>query len=545
MKQDFQIAGKTITIEENIIDRAVRFVNPVRANQRFRARAMQALSGAYLGARYDRRQTMSWTTSRGDADSDTLYDLPTLRQRSRDLVRNAPLATGAINTVSTHVVGTGLKLQSHIDRAILNLTDEDADEWEANTEREFKLWAESQDCDSARTLTFAEHQELAFRQCLENGDHFIILPRIPRKDNPYSLTLQHIESDRIINEKNQGDTAILTAGVEKDEYGAPITYHICNQHPGSRFGLSNRTWTKVPAYGANTNLRNIIHLYKIIRAGQTRGVPYLAPVIETIKQIDKYTEAEVMAAVVSAMLTIFVKSETGDIDLAPMEPTDETKAKDTDSDIKLASGAVIGLAPGESIETVNPLRPNTGFDPFIMSILRQVGVALELPFEVLVKHFTASYSASRAALMEAWRFFRSRRQWLARHFCQEIYEIWLYEAIAIGRISAPGFFSDPLIRKAYCGSSWIGDAPIQIDPEKEINAAKQRIAVGLSTVDEETAFITGGDFETNYPRIRKEVQMYRDIGIKHPAEDEKQPEPVPPQPPKEQDKKEDETQEDK
>ncbi|MBI3582383.1 MAG: phage portal protein [Nitrospinae bacterium] len=525
MKQDFNIAGKKITVEENIIDRAVRYINPIKANQRFKARTMQAISGAYLGARHDRRQTVMWNTSRGDADADTLHDLPTLRQRSRDLERNAPIATGAINTTTLNVVGTGLKLQSHIDRDILNMTDEEADAWEANTEREFRLWSESHDCDASRSLTFTEHQELAFRQTLVNGDHFVILPRIPRKDNPYTLALQHIEADRISNAQGQANTSKICGGIEKDEYGAPVTYHICNQHPGSRFNSADRTWAKVPAFGSNTNLRNVIHLYKIFRAGQTRGVPYLSPVIETLKQLDKYTEAEIMAAVVSAMLTVFVKSETGDADFAPMDPTDETKAKTTDEDIKLASGVVVGLAPGESIEQVNPLRPNTGFDPFMMSMFRQIGVALELPFEVLIKHFTASYSASRAALMVAWTFFKQRRQWLARHFCQEIYEIWLYEAVAIGRISAPGFLSDPLIRKAYCGSTWIGDAPIQIDPEKEVNASRERIAVLLSTVDEETAFITGGDFETNYPRIKKEVKMFKDLGIQHPAM-EKAPQPI-------------------
>lgn len=544
MKQEFKIGKETITVQENIIDRAVRFINPIKGAQRFKARTMQAVAGAYIGARIDRRPTKRWDTTRGDADADIIYDLPTLRERSRDMERNTPLACGALNTTTMHVVGTGLKLQSHIDRTVLNMPNDEADKWEANTEREFRLWGESHDCDAARTLTFAEHQELAFRQSLTNGDHFTLLPRIPRASSPYSLALQHIEADRVMNENGQANTATLCAGIEKDEYGAPQTYHICNQHPGAILRLTKRTWTKVPAYGGNTDQRNIIHLFKITRAGQTRGVPYLAPVIETLKQLDRYTEAELMAAVVTSMLTVFVKSESGETDLAPMEPTGETQATTTDKDIKLSSGAVIGLDPGESIETVNPLRPNTGFDPFIMAILRQVGVALELPFEVLIKHFTASYSASRAALMEAYVFFRQRRKWLARHFCQEIYDIWLYEAVAIGRISAPGFFSDPLIKKAYCGATWIGDAPIQIDPEKEINAARERIAVALSTVDEETAFITGGDFETNYPRIKKEVQMFKDLGIKHPAMEDKQPAAAQPsQPPQNQDKKEDDTQE--
>jgi len=179
----------------------------------------------------------------------------------------------------------------------------------------------------------------------------------------------------------------------------------------------------------------------------------------------------------------------------------------------MGSGAIVGLKTGESIETADPGRPNTSFDPFVKAILQQVGVALEIPFEILIGHFSSSYSASRAALLEAWRFFRGRRKWLSDNFCQLVYEIWLYEAIAAERIWAPGYFSDPIIQKAYAGALWIGDAPSQIDPVKEVDAAEKRLKIGLSTLDEETTNLTGGDFETNYPRIKKEREMMKEIGM--------------------------------
>src|SRR5690606_12542726 len=118
----------------------------------------------------------------------------------------------------------------------------------------------------------------------------------------------------------------------------------------------------------------------------------------------------------------------------------------------------------------NPGRPNAGFDPFVLAVLRQIGVALELPYEVLIKHFTSSYSAARAALLDAWRFFRRRRAWLARKFCQPVYEAWLADAVATGLVDAPGFFADPVRRASWCGARWIGDAPGQIDPQKEVDA---------------------------------------------------------------------------
>ena len=517
MKFDVRMGTRRIQIEENLADRAIRFFDPVRANQRAAARLSAAAAGGYVGASTARRQTMSWQAQKGDADAVILYDLPTLRERSRDLLRNAPLAAGAVNTVVTNVVGTGLKVKSQIDRDVLKLTEGAADAWEAQTEREWRLFFDSPECDLARTLRGADQQELVLRQVMENGDVFVLMPTVARPGSPYGLKLQLVEGDRVCNRDGFKDSPTLAGGVERDRNGAPVAYHVLNQHPGSSFfRTGERTWTVVPAFG-KTGRRNVIHLFKMLRPGQSRGVPYLAPVIEPLKQLDRYTEAEIMAAVVSGMFTVFIKSETGDTGLSPMEPTAETGGKDTDDDFKLASGAILNLAKGEEIQSANPTRPNAGFDPFVMAVLRQIGVALELPFEVLIKHFTASYSAARAALLEAWRFFRTRREWLAANFCQVVYENWMDEAVALGRIKAPGYFADPLLRKAYLGADWIGDAQGQIDPVKEISAAEKRIFLGVSSVTEETAAITGGDFERNIPLIKKERRLLIEAGLSGPT----------------------------
>lgn len=508
-----------IQIEENIIDKAIKFVAPVYASKRYRARLAMAVANSYIGASKSRRSVKEWSTSSGDADADITKDLPVLRERSRDLARNAPLASGAISTCVTNVVGTGLKLQSRIDRETLKMSDEKAAEWESKTEKEFRLWAESRECDRSREMNFHTIQEVAFRQQLENGEIFTLLPRIKRSGSPYDLKLHMVEADRVCNERNQKNTATLVEGIEKDENGAPLRYHILNQHPGSsNIDYKNYKWIKIDAFGAKTGLPNVIHLKRITRPGQTRGVPYLAPVIEPLKQLDRYAEAEVMAAVISAMFTVFIKTEKGEFpgfDTTAMG--EETGASSTDTDLKLASGAIIGLNKGESIESANPMRPNSAFEPFVTAILEQIGTALEIPYEIIVRHFSSSYSASRAALLEAWRFFKGRRFWLAANFCQPIYEVFLWDAIASGRLAAPGFFNDYMVRKAYCGALWQGDAPGYIDPAKDIRAAKERLELKISTLDEETALITGGDMEKNIPRLAQEIKMLEDAGLKHPA----------------------------
>lgn len=142
-----------------------------------------------------------------------------------------------------------------------------------------------------------------------------------------------------------------------------------------------------------------------------------------------------------------------------------------------------------------------------------MGVALGLPFEVLIKHFTSSYSAARAALLEAWAFFKCRRVWLAGSFCQPIYAGWMEEAVALGRIAAPGFFDDPLKRWAYLASQWVGDGPGAIDPLKEVQAAQTRLAIGITTLSEETLGYDGGDWETKHPQQAHERRLREAAGL--------------------------------
>lgn len=496
---------RNIQVKENLIDKVVGYFSPTAGSRRMRARFQMALAGAYSGAS-KRKQLSTWKTSAGDADSDILGDLETLRDRSRDLIRNNSLATGILNTKCTSIVGTGLKLRANIDREITGLTEDQAVKWERQAETEFKLWADSKDCDITGINNFDTIQELSLRSTLENGDCFILTPMIQSQFRTYQLQLQMIEADRICNKDNQQDTETLAGGVEKDKNGRHTKFHILNTHPGAYDQRSGFKWRVIDKYGARTNRLNVIHLYKQLRIGQTRGVPDLAPVIEELKQLGRYTEAEVTAAVVSSFFTVFVKSEGGGgLDL--MQPTSDFGGSTSDKNFKMGSGAILDLNQNEAIEIANPMRPNTAFDAFVLAISRQIGAALELPFEIVVKHFTASYSASRGAMLEAWRFYMSRRKWLADNLCRPVYELLLTEAVAMGRLFAPGFLDDPLIRMGYLGSEWVGPSKGQIDELKEVNAAEKRLNLTLTSLSEETAAMTGGDWEKKIQQIGKEKKI--------------------------------------
>ncbi len=521
----------------NILEKTIRALTPgvyaKRAKARMQAARYDAMASVigtignsglsgFTGAK-NGRAMQGWHVTHGQsADMDLINGMENQRDRVRDLERNNPIAHGIIETMDTNVIGTGLKMQSRIKRRFLGMSDEEAEVWQENVEREFQLWADdARHCDAASKLNFASAQMLAYISTLISGDVFVTLPFLERPGLPYNLKLNFIEADRVRNPMGKPETDKIAGGIEVDDYGSPLYYYITKTHPGGfSFGVKN-SWETVRAFGEATGRRNVLHLYEMKRPGQRRGIPALAPVIETLKQLGRYSDAEIMAAVVSAFLTVFIKSENNEMDNAWEDYDDDgelldseaKEAAETSADLSLGSGALARLAPGEDIETVNPSRPNSNFGPFFDSFCQQIGASLGIGYELVVKQFRNSYSASRAALLEAGKKFKKSRKWTVDNFCQPVFEEWLAEAVANGRIDAPGFFESYAVRKAYSATEWHGDAMSLLDPLKETNAFSKQVKEGLITRSAAAAQLNGSNFETNVMQLAKENRLMEEAGF--------------------------------
>lgn len=485
------------------------------------------------GASIAKKALKGWTASSKSPQEDIDPNLHTLRQRSRDLYMSAPLAVSAIKTRKTNEIGPGLRLRCRLDYDFLGIDQETAIEWEKNTEREFELWASSVWCDALRLHNFYEMQPLARASWLLNGDGWALIKYDePTKWMPYGLRIHLIEADRIstpgtgkvylasfVNAryntigKNKENGNAIYNGVEVDPNGAVVAYWICNQYPSTgifNFG-QKKEWERVEAFGRETGNPNILQLMDPERCEQYRGVPYLAPVIESLKQITRYTEAELMAAVVQAFYTVFIEIESPKNEIPFGDViADEDKVDQSDpNSYELGAGTINILKPGEKANFADPKRPASGFEGFVNAMAKMIGASLEVPYELLMKSFTASYSASRAALLEAWKAIKVSRTWFINDFCQPIYELWLSEAVARGRINAPGFFNDPIIRKAWCKAEWTGPTQGQIDPVKEVTAAILRVKHGFATHEQETIALTGGNWDDNIEQIILENELLR------------------------------------
>jgi lambda family phage portal protein len=500
----------------NLLDRALAYVSPSLGAARAASRMRIGATSGYQAAKRELAAMRNMASRAQTADADTLPNLDTIRARSRDLIMNAPLAGGAISTMVTNVVGVGLRMSPQADgralAALAGITAEQVKAFEAGAEREWKLFCRAEHCDATRRLSFAGMQELAFRSVLASGDCFLPVVATPR-GRPFDFALQLVEADRISNPMFSPSSQTLADGVEYDAAGAVAAYHIAEQ---DRTTSVKRSWRRFDAWAPDGSPR-VLHLMAHERIGQSRGVPFLAPVMAAMKDLDRYTQAEITAAVLNACIAILGESTTGDSPLKAEASASGTAATQDGlqrADINFEPGMVLeGFMKGETIRSFDAARPNQGFDPFVQAVLRQVGVRLGLPFEVLVMHFTASYSAARAALLQAWAFFRMRRAWLAASLCQPAYELVIANAVMRGRLAAPGLLADPMLRAAWCAARWTGPSPGQIDPLKEVKAAELRLGLMLSTRTRETAELTGDDWEQVAEEAAEEWALLESLGL--------------------------------
>lgn len=493
------------------------------------------------GASRTRSALRGYNPIKSSTKADIDVNLNTLRNRSADLASNSPLGASAINTLRSNVIGAGLMVSPKIDYRLLGLPAEEAKDWQRNALREFNLWANSTACDLYRKNNFFDMQDIAYMSYQIDGDGWAAIKyRRPVPDNPYCLRVQLFEASRVCNpnssgsygspnyydvemKNNQNGNRIIN-GIEIDKDGAVVAYWIANRVP---FDLTNPSaqleWQRVEAFGELSGRPNVLQISHEERPEQYRGVPMLAPVIEVLKQVSRYTNAELTAAIVKSFYTLFFTSNGSASELDDVlnstygEP--EGMAPEDLARIEVGAGTLNLLPPGVDVKSMDASRSMSTFEPFTNILISQLGAAIGVPAEVLLSRFQSSYSAARGALLQAASVFKTRRRWFARDFCQPVYEAWLAEAIAIGRVSAPGYGTDPVITKAWSNADWFGPVMGMLDPEKEVRSAALRVKYGYSTGEREAAELTGSDFDSNIDQIASEQQTWLAKGLQPPKAD--------------------------
>jgi lambda family phage portal protein len=479
-----------------------------------------------------------WNPWLRSADGEVNNDRDRMVARSRDVVRNDGWAAGGITRIVDSAVGSQFRLVAKPDYRALALAGGGAfdtswaDEFGRAAEAEWRMWANDagKHCDAARQLNMTQMFWLALRHKVVDGDALAPLLWLPERIGEgsarYATTVQLVDPDRLSNPYQQQDTRDLRGGCQLDRLGVTVGYHIREAHQGDMYlAQESMRWDyfeRETPWGRPV----VVHDYEPERRGQHRGTSVITPVLGAMRMLSRYDQAELQQALLQTIFATFIQS--------PFDPADVNSSLNEDgalsefqklrsefhegNPLSLNGARIPALAPGEEIKSVTATRPNSGFEAFQGAVLRRFAAATGQSAEQLSWDYSkTNYSSARAAMLEAWKTLKRRRDNFAVGFANPIYGAWLEEAIALKRVplprKAPPFAS---MRTAYMTCRWIGPARGWVDPVAERQGAVLGMEAGFGTLEDECAE-QGRDYEEVLDQRQLEVRMMKERGLALPT----------------------------
>jgi lambda family phage portal protein len=452
--------------QANWIDRLALAIAPKWGLSRVRTRAAaQVLARHYEGASSGRR-TQNWSRKGTDANAALTQQIAPLRNTARDLVRNNSWARNGLETLATSIIGGGIRPKGIFPpEAAPAVREKLSDLW--------RRWAETTDCDADGRLTFYGIQDLIARQIVEGGEVLIRRRwRKPEDGLAVPMQLQVLEGDFLDHTRDHAmllpgmqPGAKVLQGVEFDLIGRRTAYWLFDQHPGS-------TWFITPV-SKRYPTTDILHVYKIERPGQVRGVTWFAPGIVNLKDFDEYEDANLVAAKIQACFAGFVTDYegTGTPNLGQADATNPTPMVET-----FSPGMIVGLPPGKDVKIATPpTRPDDGFST---RQLRKFAAGLGVTYEQLTGDYSmVNFSSARMGqLRHLARVEGSRWNMIIPQFCDPVWA-WFMDAARLGGVELPATAALPTAR-------WTPPPAPMIDPNTEVIANKRRVRALQATPSE-------------------------------------------------------------
>ncbi len=452
-------------------------------------RFKQFIANAWDGAGQGKR-LRNWQASSDSINSLLLGSLDILRRRSRKIALNNPTAFSAIESIVSNCIGTGIKPQSKSPDSVFK-------------EEVQELWLEWKDeADFYGVNDFYGLQALICTSILEGGECFVRF-RITKSNEGLvvPLQLQALESEHLDSSKNEtlSNGNVIRSGIEFNKQGKRVAYHLFPFHPGDSDITGNNDPIRIAA-------SEILHIYKSLRIGQIRGVPWLSRVLLKLYELDQYDDAELVRKKTAALFAAFITRLDPEANLMGEDEPDA----DGLSLAELEPGTVQLLEPGEDIKFSSPSDVGGSYDNFMRQQLRFIAMGMGISYEQLTGDLTqVNFSSIRAGLIE----FRRKCQMLQRHImifqlCRPVWNKWLQLAILSGAIDLPGD------SRKHCRVKWIPQGFEWVDPLKDQKANELAVRSGFTSRSEIVSRM-GGDVEEIDREIASDNERADALGLVH------------------------------
>lgn len=424
-----------------------------------------AFEGASLSTRMG-----SWGLRGSGPNLEIDASLYSLRERSRELVRNSPLADGAMDTWASQLVGPGIVPR------FVGFSDEDTRQMVRET---WDDWVEEADADG-RT-DFYGLQYLIAQTLFQSGECLAVFrPRSLREGLTVPLQIQIIEPDHLDGAFSSSHeiAAPLTGnpirmGIEFSRTtGRRVAYWMSRRHPGD--GMFDQP-VRIPA-------ELVMHIYRARRPGQLRGIPELSSVIVKMHDLDQYTDAELVRKKTAALFAGFIENPDAENSMFDTKTGNSVETGDEYQMARLDPGIMQELRPGQKVHFSEPADVGSSYLPWIQQQMRDIARGMGITYEQLTGDLSGvNFTSIRAGLLE----FRRRitvmqTRVMVHQFCRPVQQTWMRFAVLSGALDLPDF-DKPQTRRKYMRTHWRPPAWEWVQPDREGAAAAQAIRDGLTS----------------------------------------------------------------
>jgi lambda family phage portal protein len=467
----------------------------------------------------------SWRPPLTSWDNDIRPGFEVNRARARELALTNPYVANAVETKRDAIIGKKFSLVLLPNAEYLGVDEDDADAWATEAEAEWNRYAESItfDVDAKRTSTFTFLMHQVQEGMHTDGE---VLGIVAWSEGPlgYGTCLQLIEPERLDDKNEQEGTGAETRyGIERNEHGAPIAYHIKDAHDADMMWSGPGKATKVTRYAryGRHGRPAVMHCYDEARPGQTRGISRdMLSSLKQAKMLAVFSEAELSRSIMSASWAAVIQTDmqydqamnvlgaTGgdkyanNLTKASADYLKEIAPYYNKLGLQYNGARVAHLMPGDKLQIVQSQIAGVQHEAFEKAFLKQMAAGLGVSYEELSRDFSGmSYAAARQASEVVWRRYLRLRAMLNQKFCMQFVSAWMEEAITSGRLRMLGKKFEATrqgfaqARYGLCVGEFISWGRPVIDPVKETTGAHMRMVLGLSTLRSEAA-TTGDDFMT-------------------------------------------------
>lgn len=429
------------------------------------------------------------------ADAELRHSLETMRNRSRELVRDNEFARRYMSLLKTNVVGDGgFKLQVKARNEPSNILDTLGNQI---IEDAWHRWGKLGNPTADGRMSWIDCQRYVIEAVARDGECFVKKVIGPKYHDGFAL--QFIEADLIDESKNEdlANGSQIRMGIEVDKTHRPIAYFIKNGHPGDRYftGKDNKS-LRVPA-------DEIYHIYMPTRTHQTRGEPFMVSAMSAMKHLSAYREAEVIAARIASSKMGMITTP-GDEFIGDGEDTDGNTPV-----IDITPGSFHQLPAGHNLTMFDPDHPTTGFKEFESQMLKGIASGLGVSYAALSSDLSSvNYSSIRQGALDERDGYKAIQRFMIEHFCQPIFSDWLQSALDFGDLPIP----PARFNKFNNASSFRGRGWNWVDPAKEMSASIMGLNNGLLSL-QDVAANSGKDVEEIFSQVSRDKELAEQFGI--------------------------------